>query len=317
MSAKKPKPHEAGPATHSWHPFLGAHMSIAGGLHRALEEAARLRCGAVQLFTKSANQWAAKPLTGDAIRKFRETDAALGPFQTAAHDSYLINLGSPDPTLYKRSVDAFTEEIERCEALSIPRLVFHPGSHMGAGEAAGLKRMAEAVRDSLRRTAGFRTRLLVENTAGQGTNLGHRIEHLAELLERIGEPGRTGVCIDTCHLFAAGYDFRTIDAFAALREELDTRIGLERIQWFHLNDCRADLGKRVDRHAHIGKGCIGSKPFAFFLKDPLFRQVPMILETPKEDGMDSRNLAHLRGLSRIPVGSGPRRKRAAEDTEKG
>ncbi len=309
-------------------------MSIAGGLHRALEEAARLRCGAVQLFTKSANQWAAKPLTDEAIREFREADASLGPFRTAVHDSYLINLGSPDPALYKRSVDAFTEEIHRCEALSIPRLVFHPGSHMGAGEAAGLKRIAQAVRESLRRTAGFGTRVLIENTAGQGTNLGYRIGHLAELLERIGEPGRSGVCIDTCHLLAAGYEFRTIEAFAALREELDSRIGLMRIQWFHLNDCRTDLGGRVDRHNHIGKGYIGSRPFSFFLKDPLFRQVPMILETPREDGMDSRNLALLRRLSRMPAGSGQvwtsaagtrraargsgaRRKLGAEDAGKG
>lgn len=292
-------------------------MSIAGGLHRALEEAARHRCGAVQLFTKNSNQWAAKPLTGEAIRAFREAGAALGPFEMAAHDSYLINLGSPDPALYKRSVDAFTEEIGRCEALSIPRLVFHPGSHMGRGEAAGLRRVAGAVRVAIRRTAGFRTRLLLENTAGQGTNLGHALEHLAELLERMGHPDRTGVCLDTCHLLAAGYEFRTKEAFAELRDRLAGLIGLGRIHWFHLNDCRTDLGRRVDRHAHIGKGRIGSKPFSFFLTDPVFRQVPMILETPREDDMDRRNLALLRRLSRVPVGPGPGRKRAAEDAEKG
>ena len=287
-----------------WHPFLGAHMSIAGGLHHALESAARHRCGAVQLFTKSSNQWAAKPLTEEAIQEFKAADAALGPFEMAAHDSYLINLGTPDPVLYKKSRDAFVEEIERCEALSIPRLVFHPGSHMGAGEAAGLKKIAQAVREALRRTRGYRTRVLVENTAGQGTNLGYALEHLSELLERIGQPERTGVCLDTCHLLAAGHEFRTEEAYQTLRNRLDELIGLERIQWFHVNDCRTDRGGRVDRHAHIGQGCIGTRPFRFFLTDPAFRKVPMVLETPKENEMDKRNLALLRRLSRMPGRAG-------------
>lgn len=274
-------------------------MSVAGGLHRALEEAARHRSGAVQLFTKNSNQWVAKPLDDAAIRLFRETGDRLGPFEMAAHDSYLINLASPDDALRRKSIRAFIDEIERCEALGIPRLVFHPGAHMGAGEDAGLARVAASVREALRATAGCRTQALFESTAGQGTTLGHRLEHLERLLAEAGQPERTGVCLDTCHLFAAGYDFRTPALYAEFRAELARRVGLERVRWFHLNDCKKPLGSRVDRHTHIGEGEIGSKPFSYFLTDPAFRRVPMVLETPKEDEADKRNLARLRRLSRL------------------
>jgi deoxyribonuclease-4 len=288
---------ESGP----WHPFLGAHMSIAGGLHHALEDAARHRCGAVQLFTASPNQWKVKPLGETSIALYLDTDAALGPFASAVHDSYLINLASPDRDLRARSLRAFIAEVERCEALGIPRLVFHPGAHMGQGEAAGLRWVAEAMRETLHATAGFRTRLLVESTAGQGSGLGHRIEHLAELIDRCHGDARVGVCLDTCHLFAAGYDFRTPETYAGFRAELSRAIGLERIGWFHLNDCVKELGCRVDRHAHIGRGRIGSGPFGFFLRDPAFRGVPMILETPKEGDAvqsDTNNLKILKRLVR-------------------
>ena len=275
-------------------------MSVAGGLHHALEEAARFRSGAVQVFTKNSNQWAAKPLDPEAIRLFQETDARLGPFEMAAHDSYLINLASPDVALRKRSLNAFKDEIERCEALAIPRLVFHPGSHMGEGESVGLRRVADSVREAIGATSGYRTRVLIENTAGQGTNLGHRLEHLRELLERIGSPERCGVCLDTCHLLAAGYDYRTPDGYAEVRAEIDRLVGLKRVGWFHVNDSKTDVASRVDRHTHIGKGHVGSAPFRFFLTDPAFRGVPMVLETPKEDEADRRNLALLRRLSRLP-----------------
>lgn len=283
----------------AWHPFLGAHMSIAGGLHHALEDAARHRCGAVQLFTGSPNQWKVKPLDEASIALYLETDARLGPFASAVHDSYLINLASPDRALRAKSLRAFIGEVERCEALRVPRLVFHPGAHLDAGEGAGLQWVGEAMRETLKATAGFCTRLLVESTAGQGTGLGYRLEHLAELIDRCHGDARVGVCLDTCHLFAAGYDFRTPQTYAALRAELSRRIGLNRIGWFHLNDCVKELGCRVDRHAHIGRGCIGSKPFGFFLCDPAFRDVPMVLETPKEGDADRRNLALLRRLSRL------------------
>ena len=282
-----------------WHPFLGAHMSIAGGLHHALEDAARHRCGAVQLFTASPNQWKVKPLDEASIALYLDTDARLGLFASAVHDSYLINLASPDLALREESLRVFIAEVERCEALRIPRLVFHPGAHMGQGEATGLRWVAEAMRETLHATAGFRTRLLVESTAGQGSGLGYRLEHLAELIDRCHGEARVGVCLDTCHLFAAGYDFRTPETYAGFRAELSRKIGLERIGWFHLNDCVKELGCRVDRHAHIGRGRIGSKPFGFFLRDPAFRNVPMVLETPKEHDADRRNLALLRRLSRL------------------
>ena len=291
----------AGPGP--WHPLLGAHMSIAGGLYHALEDAARHRCGAVQLFTASPNQWRVKPLDDASIAAYLDTDARLGPFASAVHDSYLINLASPVLALRTKSLRAFIAEVERCEALRIPRLVFHPGAHMGSGEAAGLRWVAEAMRETLHATAGFRTRLLVESTAGQGSGLGCRLEHLAELIDGCHGNARVGVCLDTCHLFAAGYDFRTPESYAGFRAELSRRIGLDRVGWFHLNDCVKELGCRVDRHAHIGRGRIGSKPFGFFLRDPVFRKVPMVLETPKEGDADRRNLALLRRLSRLTSGT--------------
>lgn len=283
----------------STHPYLGAHMSIAGGLHLALEEAARHRSGAVQLFTKTSNQWAAKPLTDEAIRIFQETNARLGPFEMAAHSSYLLNFGTADDALWQRSIDAFVIELERCEALGIPRLVFHPGAHMGTGEPEGLRRVAIALRQAIARTAGFRTRLVIESTAGQGTCLGHKLEHLEFLLQESGDSGRLGICLDTCHLLAAGYDYRGAEGYAGFREQLRARLGLDSIVWFHLNDSKKDLGSRVDRHENIGDGHIGRKPFGFFLKDPVFRNVPMVLETPKEEEGDKRNLATLRRLSRL------------------
>lgn len=293
---------KGGRGADAWHPLLGAHMAVAGGLHRALEEAARHRSGAVQLFTKNSNQWAAKPLDETTIRLFREAGDRLGPFEMAAHDSYLINLASPDDVLRRKSIRAFVDEIERCEALGIPRLVFHPGAHMGEGEDVGLARVAASVREALRETAGCRTRVLFESTAGQGSTLGHRLEHLERLLREVETEHRTGVCLDTCHLFAAGYDFRTPELYGGFRDELARRVGLERVRWFHLNDCKKPLGSRVDRHTHIGAGEIGSKPFSYFLTDPAFRRVPMVLETPKEEDADKRNLARLRRLSRLEAG---------------
>jgi deoxyribonuclease IV len=282
-----------------WHPYLGAHMSIAGGVHKALEEAARHRSGAVQLFTKNNNQWSGKPLTPEAIEQFVETDRRLGPFEKAAHDSYLINLASPDPELRAKSLAAFIDEVERCEGLGIPRLVFHPGAHVGEGEAAGIERVASAVREAIDATPGYTTRLLFENTAGQGSSLGHRLEHLSQLIDRVGVPERTAVCLDTCHLFAAGYDLRTPESYAVTRRAISRTVGLKSVGWWHLNDAKRELGSRVDRHAHIGKGKIGSGGFRNVLTDTAFRRVPMVLETPKEDDGDKRNLALLRRLSRM------------------
>ncbi|MEZ4649671.1 MAG: deoxyribonuclease IV [Candidatus Eisenbacteria bacterium] len=281
-----------------WHPFLGAHVSIAGGFHRALEAADALGAGAAQIFTKPGSQWRAKPLDPAAVRRFHEVFAELGPFELAVHDSYLINLASVDPELRKKSIDAFLEEIERCEALGIPRLVFHPGSHLGRGETAGLESIADALRFCLEQTAGYRTRLLAENTAGQGSNLGFDLAHLQFLLDALGRPDRLRVCIDTCHLFAAGYDFRTEDAYASLKNDLARTIGLGSIDLFHLNDSKQPFASRKDRHENIGKGEIGPEPFGFFLRDPDFRSVPMVVETPTQGDGHKRDLTQLRRLSK-------------------
>ena len=282
-----------------WHPLLGAHVSIAGGFHHALEAADGLGAGAAQIFTKPGSQWRAKPLDPGAVRRFHEVYAELGPFELAVHDSYLINLASVDPELRKKSIDAFLEEIERCEALGIPRLVFHPGSHLGRGEEAGLESIAEALRFCLDTTAGYQTRLLAENTAGQGSNLGFDLAHLQFLLDALGRPDRLRVCIDTCHLFAAGYEFRDEDAYAASKKELDRTIGIAAVDFFHLNDSKQPFASRKDRHENIGKGEIGAAPFGFFLRDPDFRSVPMIVETPIEGDGHKRDLTQLRRLSRM------------------
>ena len=279
--------------------LLGAHFSVAGGLHHAIEDARRHRAGAVQIFTRNNNRWAAKPLADEEIAAWREA-LERTPLATMVHDSYLINLASGDGALYRKSVDAFHAEAERCDALGIERLVFHPGSHLGAGESRGLKRVAAAL-DTVRDRLGHRrVRFVLENTAGQGTNLGWRFEHLAEIVARVEDPGGLGVCLDTCHLLAAGYDLRTPEGYAAVMDELDQTVGIERVVAFHLNDSKKDLGSRVDRHETIGKGFLGTMPFRLLLTDARFHGVPKVLETPKKDDGDRRNLALLRRLARLP-----------------
>ncbi|MBD3335042.1 MAG: deoxyribonuclease IV [Candidatus Eisenbacteria bacterium] len=288
-------------------PPLGAHMSIAGGLHNAIAEGARYRCDAVQLFTKSSNQWAARVLSPEDVDAFK--DAAdrqrrwLGRLELAAHDSYLINLASPVPELRDRSRRAFLAELQRCEMLGIPRLVMHPGSHMGAGEGRGLQAIARSLDWVLKRDAGGTTRILLETTAGQGTSLGYRFEHLAGIISRVKKAHRLGICFDTCHVLAAGYEYRTAEGYAQTIAELERIVGLARLEWFHLNDSKRELGSRVDRHAHIGKGHVGSAAFRRILQDERFGSIPMVLETPKTDNMDRRNLALLRrlGRRRIPA----------------
>lgn len=278
-------------------PLIGAHMSIAGGVHLAILEAARYRCRAVQLFSKSSNQWAAKPLTDEGIALWRDA-LRKHPMLPVVHDSYLINLASPDPALLARSREAFLEEVERCRLLEIPYLVFHPGAHMGEGEKPGIARIAESVDWVLDRAGAAPVTLLLETTAGQGSAIGHRFEHLAEIIGASRHPERLGVCVDTCHILAAGYDIRTPESYAEVFEDLDARIGLDRVRCFHLNDSRKDLGSRVDRHEHIGKGFVGRTAFRLLMQDPRFVSIPKILETPKEDEMDRTNLALLRRYAR-------------------
>lgn len=281
-------------------PLFGAHMSIAGGYHLALEAAAAHGCDCVQLFTKNSNRWLAKELTDEDIRLFRKTLKKTRLRYPTAHDSYLINLASPDDGLYRRSVEAFVVEVQRAERLGLRYLVTHPGSPLEAGVEFGLRRVAQALDEVHARCPGYRVQVLLEVTAGQGNSLGHRFEHLAGILAQVSESRRLGICLDTCHVFAAGYALAPEREYKATLREFDRVIGLGRLRVFHVNDSLKPLGSRVDRHAHIGQGHLGLEPFQLLVNDPRFRNRPMILETPKvgADGkdMDAANLAVLRGL---------------------
>lgn len=281
-------------------PYFGAHLSIAGGLHNAISAAEALACQTVQLFTKNSNQWKGKPLTPADVATFREAAARSGLKHLTAHDSYLINLAAPADELYEKSIAAFQDEVERAESLGLDYLVMHPGAHTGSGDEAGLERVVAALDRIHAACPGFHVQVLLETTAGQGTTLGHRFEHLAYLLKHLRDPERVGVCVDTCHIFAAGYPLAEERDYNATFAEFDRLIGLERIRVFHLNDSVKGLGCRVDRHAGIGLGQIGEDAFRRLVNDRRFAELPMILETPKEDAdgqpMDPINLAKLRGF---------------------
>ncbi len=280
--------------------LLGAHMSIAGGLHQALLAGRDVGCNAIQLFSKSSNQWRAKPLQSEEIALFKKTREETGVYPAMIHSAYLINLCTPKDEEWKRSVEAFYVEMERAEALEIPYLVLHPGAHVGSGEAAGIAKAAQALNTVHQQAAGFKLKVLLELTAGQGTCIGHRFEHLAAILQQVQEDDRVGVCFDTCHVFAAGYDLRTQEGYEATMAALDRTIGCSRLLAFHINDCKKELGCRVDRHEQIGAGKMGLTPFSHLMNDSRFAGLPMILETPKGDDLkeDKINLATLRGLIR-------------------
>jgi deoxyribonuclease-4 len=277
-------------------------MSIAGGCDRAVWAAQTVDFQTVQLFTKNNNQWKAPPLLAEHAAAFRHALDKTGIVDPVAHTSYLINLGSPDRVLWRKSIDAMTVEVERCELLGIADLVVHPGAHMGAGEKAGLARIARALDQVHRRTEGLGVTIDLETTAGQGTNLGYRFEHLQDILHRVAHPERLGVCVDTCHIFAAGYSLGTPEEYDETIERLDRSVGLASLRLWHLNDSCRECGSRVDRHAAIGAGCMGLEPFRHLVNDSRFRDLRMILETPKgiEDGedLDARNLRVLRKLVR-------------------
>jgi deoxyribonuclease-4 len=292
-------------------PLLGAHMSIAGGYYKAVDAAAALGMEVVQLFTKNNNQWRGKPLSEEDVRLFREALARTGVQLPCGHNSYLINLGSQNDVLWRRSVDAMVEELERAERLGLHGLVMHPGSPGEASPEAGLAQIAKGLDEVHSRTNGYTCQLLLEVTAGQGSSLGHRFEHLQWLLDEVRQNDRLGVCVDTCHIFAAGYPINTADQYAETMAELDRVIGIDRVRAFHVNDSKKPLGSRVDRHHHIGEGEIGLEGFRCLMNDERFANVPMYLETKKEqrDGeeMDSVNLRTLRGL----VGTQPTAKTPA------
>lgn len=282
-------------------PLFGAHLSIAGGLHNAVAAAIALGCETVQIFTKNASQWKAKPLVDDEVRTFRSAVANAGLKYPTAHDSYLINLAAPDDTLYRKSIEAFIDELERAEALGLSYLVMHPGAHTGSGEDAGLARIVTALDEVQSRTRGYAVKVLLENTAGQGSTLGYKFEHLAAILNRVKDASQLGVCFDTCHAFAAGYALTTAADYTETFERFEDSIGLDCLKLFHVNDSVKPLGSRVDRHAGLGLGKIGLAAFERLASDPRFREHPMILETPKEDNdgnpMDPVNLQILRGFS--------------------
>jgi deoxyribonuclease-4 len=281
-------------------PLLGAHMSTAGGLHNALLAAREHGCQSVQLFTKNSNQWHARELTDEEVALFRKTLRQCRLRLPTAHDSYLINLASPDPALYRKSLEAFVVEVRRAERLGLRYLVMHPGSPCGEDEDEGLARVAAALDEVHTRCPGYRVQVLLETTAGQGSCLGHRFEHLARILSLVKDAGRLGVCFDTCHVFAAGYALAPEKEYRATMRAFDRAVGLKWLRCFHVNDSLKPLGSRVDRHAHIGRGGLGLEPFRLLVNDRRFRNRPMLLETPKEDGdnddMDAVNLAVLRGL---------------------
>ncbi|MHC4932052.1 MAG: deoxyribonuclease IV [Planctomycetota bacterium] len=276
--------------------LLGAHVSTAGGMRNAVHQGLDLECEAIQVFTRNQRQWEPKALDGaDAAVFRREAREADFLSRSVSHASYLINLCATDPRILERSRSAFVDEIERCALLGIPYLCVHPGSHLGAGEEAGLAGIAESVRHALQRTRGRRVMVLLENTAGQGTNLGHDLGHLRALRRAI-KSRRVGFCIDTCHLFASGHDLRTRQAYDTSMETLVAALGLENIRAFHLNDSKHACGSRRDRHEHIGQGCIGPGAFRRLVRDPRFRDLPGLLETPGGPEGYKENLDRLRRM---------------------
>ena len=306
---------------------LGAHMSIAGGLHKAVEAAAALKMDTVQIFTHSPSQWAvhpvdvavprrsrsanvstrnhsrwrAAPLAPAVVRAFRQELEQTGVASPLSHSSYLLNLATPDDELHRRSVDGFVNELQRACELGIFGVVLHPGAAMGATEAAAIRRIVQGLNEALRQTRGSDTLCLLETTAGQGSSIGHRFEQLARILDRVRDPARMGVCIDTCHVFAAGYDLRTPKAYEQTMTEFDRVVGIAQVRALHLNDSKRELGSRVDRHEHIGEGQLGRGAFRSVLRDPRWEGIPMVLETPKGEkrgkNLDGVNLQRLRRLA--------------------
>jgi deoxyribonuclease-4 len=281
-------------------PLLGSHLSIAGGYYKAVEAAAELKMDCVQIFTKNNNQWKGKPLAPEDVAQFRDAIERTGIRMPCGHDSYLINLASPVESLWKQSLDAFVIEIERADALGLVGLVIHPGSCVDSTEEQGLRRIILAINEAFARTKQAKVEIWLETTAGQGSSLGHRFEHLRAILDGVKERQRLGVCIDSCHIFAAGYPISTPADYAATFAQFDAIVGLSWVRAFHLNDSKRELGSRVDRHEHIGKGHLGREAFRNILTDPRFAAIPMYLETRKGfvDGrsLDAMNLATLRQL---------------------
>lgn len=278
--------------------YLGAHMSIAGGLHKALERAVAAGCGVVQVFTRSSNQWKGKPVSDADAALFRRTFTESGLHEVISHDIYLINLAAPAGDTREKSLAAFADEMATCARLGINKIVMHPGSHLADAPETGLERVIAAFDQLFEQVPEYQGLVLLETTAGQGSNLGRHFEELRSIIDGSKFPQRFGICFDTCHTFAAGYNIATVEGYADVMAQFDRILGLERLQCFHFNDSKKGLGSRVDRHEQIGQGALGLEPFRYIMNDPRFVTVPKILETPKgdDDSMDRVNLALLRSL---------------------
>lgn len=280
--------------------LLGAHMSISGGVHTAFARGASIGCTAMQVFVKNNNRWEGRPVTKEDVENYKSEEAKTTISLVVAHAAYLINLCAPDKTILKRSRIAFVDEMRRCNSFGMIALIFHPGAHLGKGEVEGIKRVAESLNIVHEQTPGFHVLSTLESTAGQGSNLGYRFEHLRSIIELVEEKERMAVCLDTCHLFAAGYDISTKRGWETTLGEFDDTIGMNRLVAVHVNDSKKELGSRVDRHEHIGAGRIGLDGFSALMNDPRLVKVPKILETPKSEDMheDVENLKILISLVR-------------------
>lgn len=263
--------------------FVGAHVSASGGVFNAVQNALDIGAKAFALFTKNQRQWAAKPLDDETVEKFKNALSASGilPRHILPHDSYLINLGHPEEEARTKSMDAFLDEVQRCELLGLEKLNFHPGSHLGKiSEDECLERISDAINKTIAQTNGVK--MVIENTAGQGSNLGWRFEHLAQIIDKVEDKSRVGVCIDTCHMFSAGYDIRTKEAYDKSWAEFDKIVGFKYLMGMHINDSKAKYGSHVDRHNSLGKGEIGLDAFRFIMNDARMDDIPLILETIDE-----------------------------------
>ncbi|HKJ66439.1 MAG TPA: deoxyribonuclease IV [bacterium] len=275
---------------------FGAHVSIAGGVYKAPERGEKLGCDAIQIFTRNQMQWDSPPLSEDDVAKFRANVEKRRPSVVVTHASYLINLASPEDTKLEKSRAAFLEELQRCESLGIPYLVFHPGSHMGAGETAGMETIADSLNRAHAETGQSSVRTLLEITAGQGTNVGYTFEQLMVIIEQVSDQTRIGVCLDTSHMFAAGYDLREKKAYQQTWRQFDAVIGNRWLHVFHINDSKKALGSRVDRHENLGRGYLGLEAFRLLINDDRFDGIPMILETPGGNPWYVKNLKIMRDL---------------------
>ncbi|HEY0868705.1 MAG TPA: deoxyribonuclease IV [Fimbriimonas sp.] len=284
--------------------LLGAHMPTSSGLGKAVRAGKEIGCTAVQVFTSSPQMWRSKPITDDMVADFRKACQETGIDSVVSHDSYLINLCAEDPAKREQSIQGLKGEIGRCDRYGIPFVVSHMGAHVGQGEECGLQGVAESVHQILAETPETVT-LLMETTAGQGSCLNHRFEHLGYLLNALKGHPRLGVCLDTCHVFAAGYDIRDEETYGATFGEFERIVGLDRLKVIHCNDSKKELGKKVDRHEHIGEGEIGETAFRLLVNDPRFENTPILLETPAAPEGHERNLAKLKSLISVPDTKSP------------